>query len=53
MNDIDKRFHKIRKRLIKARAHAAKGKDGAAERKKNYEEDLSAHILKHGKPHGF
>lgn len=53
MNDADKKFHKIRKRLIKAKAHATKGKAGAAQRLKQYSEDLVAHILAHGKPNGF
>jgi hypothetical protein len=53
MNEHDKTFHKIRKRLLKAKAHAAKGKAGAAERKQNYQHDLLVHVTKHGKPHGF
>ncbi|MCZ8254462.1 MAG: hypothetical protein O9327_02120 [Polaromonas sp.] len=53
MKESEKLFRKIRKRLIKAKAHAAKGKDGAASRRKQYEEDLVSHIMKHGKPHGF
>lgn len=53
MTDTHKSFLKIRKRLIKAKAHAAKAKEGAADRKKQYEQDMLAHVMKHGKPQGF
>lgn len=53
MNETSKTYHKIRKRLMKAKAHAAKGKAGATERREQYEQDLLVHVTRHGKPHGF
>ena len=53
MNKITKIFHKILKPLIKASAHAAKGKAGAAVRKSKYEQDLLAHAVKHGNRRHF
>jgi hypothetical protein len=53
MDEIRKQFLKIRKKLWKARKHAAKGKTGAAERVKGWEGDLLMHVAKHGKPSGL
>ena len=47
-----KQYMKINKKLKKAKKHMAKGKAGASARVSEWEQELTLHVLKHGKPFG-